>query len=80
MLYNDGFVRVMLFLYHHILFYSVASLSVCVLCWLFTLSKYVAKLTYQVNMKITKLMHIFRGSHTYTSIYILQVLLFLSLL
>jgi hypothetical protein len=26
-------------------------------------------LTYQVNMKITKLMHIFRGSHTYTSIY-----------
>jgi hypothetical protein len=42
MLYNDGFVRVMLFLYHHILYHSVASLSVCVMCWFFTLSKYVA--------------------------------------
>jgi hypothetical protein len=71
MLYNDGFVRVMPFF----LINSVASISVCVLCWLFSLSKYVAKLTYQVNMKITKLMHIFRASHAYTSIYISQVLL-----
>jgi hypothetical protein len=80
MLYNDGNVRVMSFLYHHILYNFVASLSDCVMCWLFTFSKYVAKLTYQVNMKITKLMHIFRGSHTYTSIYISSVFLFLSLL
>jgi hypothetical protein len=29
-------------------------------------------------MKITKLMHIFRESHTYTSIYISLVFLFLS--
>jgi hypothetical protein len=30
-------------------------------------------------MKITNLMHIFRGSHTYTSIYISPVFLFLLL-
>jgi hypothetical protein len=79
MLCNDGFVRVMSFRYYHILF-SVASVSDCVMCWLFFFSKYVAKLTYQVNMKISKLMHIFRGSHTYTRIFISPVFLFLSLL
>jgi hypothetical protein len=42
MLCNDGLVCVILFFYHHILYNCVASLSFCVLCWLFTFSKYVA--------------------------------------
>jgi hypothetical protein len=42
MLCNDENVRVMPFLHHHILYNIVASLNDCVICWLFTFSKYVA--------------------------------------
>jgi hypothetical protein len=78
MLYNDGFVRVMLFLYHHILYNFVASLSVCVLCWFFHSLQICCKLTYQVNMNITKLMHIFRGElHIHKDLYLASAFTFI---
>jgi hypothetical protein len=56
MLCNDENVRLMSFLHNHILCNIVASLNDCVMCWLFTFSKYIAYLTYQVNMKIAILL------------------------